>query len=256
VAALRQPTLVTMALRNISRRRAEAALVVAGALLGTAVITSAFVVGDVVEGSFADAARTQYGPLDITLTPTEGADLAAVTAAVESAAVDGIDGLLPATTVSATLEAPQQDAAVPRVVVVELDVAAASAFGSDPQITGLADSAAPASDEILVNERTASLLGVEAGETIRVHAYGSHLDLAVNEVVAEVGLAGYGGAIVAPGTITRLADAATLVAAGPQQHLLVSLDGGVFDTRALSDAAVSSLRTAVAGLNGVEVEAP
>jgi putative ABC transport system permease protein len=256
VAALRQPTLVTMALRNIKRRRAEAALVVAGALLGTAVITSAFVVGDVVEGSFADAARTQYGPLDITLTPTEGVDLAAVTAAVESAAVDGIDGLLPATTVSATLEAPQQDAAVPRVVVVELDVAAASAFGSDPQITGLADSAAPASDEILVNERTASLLGVGAGETIRVHAYGSQLDLAVNEVVAEVGLAGYGGAIVAPGTITRLADAATLVAAGPQERLLVSLDGGVFDTRALSDDAVSSLRTAVAGLNGVEVEAP
>ena len=256
VAALRQPTLVTMALRNIKRRRAEAALVVAGALLGTAVITSTFVVGDVVEGSFADAARTQYGPLDITLTPTEDVDLAAVTAAVESAAVDGIDGLLPATTVSATLEAPQQDAAVPRVVVVELDVAAASAFGSDPQITGLADSAAPASDEILVNERTASLLGVGAGETIRVHAYGSQLDLAVNEVVAEVGLAGYGGAIVAPGTITRLADAATLVAAVPQERLLVSLDGGVFDTRALSDGAVSSLRTAVAGLNGVEVEAP
>jgi putative ABC transport system permease protein len=256
VAALRQPTLVTMALRNISRRRAEAALVVAGALLGTAVITSAFVVGDIVEGSFADAARTQYGPLDITLTPTEGENLAAVTAAVESAAVDGIDGLLPATTVSATLEAPQQDAAVPRVVVVELDVAAASAFGPDPQITGLADSAAPASDEILVNERTASLLEVEAGETIRVHAYGSQLDLTVNVVVAEVGLAGYGGAIVAPGTITRLADTATLVAAGPQQRLLVSLDGGVFDTRALSDGAVSSLRTAVADLDGVEVEAP
>ena len=256
VAALRQWTLVTMALRNISRRRAEAVLVVAGAMLGTAVITSAFVVGDVVEGSFADAARTQYGPLDITLTTSEGADLAAVTAAVESAAVDGIDGLLPATTVSATLEAPRHDAAVPQVVVVELDVAAAGAFGSDPQITGLADSAAPATGEILVNERTASLLGVEAGETIRVHAYGSHLDLAVNEIAAEVGLAGYGGAIVAPGTISSLADSATLVAAGPQERLLVSLDGGVFDSRALSDDVVSSLRTAVAGLHGVEVDAP
>ena len=256
VAALRQPTLVTMALRNIRRRRAEAALVVAGALLGTAVITSSFVVGDVVEGSFADAARTEYGPLDITLTPADGVDLAAVTEAVESAAVDGIDGLLPATTASATLEAPQRDAAIPRVVLVELDVATASAFGSDPQITGLADSAAPASGEILVNERTASLLGVGAGDTIRVHAYGSQLDLAVNEVVPEVGLAGYGGAIVAPGTISRLADAATLVAARPQERLLVSLDGGVFDTRELSDDTVSSLRTAVAELNGVEVDAP
>ncbi len=72
VAALRQRTHVTMALRNIGRRRAEAVLVIAGALLGTAIITSSFVVGDVIEASFADVARTQYGPVDITLTPEEG----------------------------------------------------------------------------------------------------------------------------------------------------------------------------------------
>ena len=73
IAALRQRTLFTMASRNIGRRRAEAVLVVAGALLGTAIITSSLVVGDVIEASFADVARTQYGPIDITLTPTEGA---------------------------------------------------------------------------------------------------------------------------------------------------------------------------------------
>ena len=66
---MRQRTLVAMALRNIGRRRAEAVLVVAGALLGTAIITSSFVVGDVIEGSFADVARTRYGPVDVTLTP-------------------------------------------------------------------------------------------------------------------------------------------------------------------------------------------
>ncbi len=69
IAALRQRTLFTMASRNIGRRRAEAVLVVAGALLGTAIITSSLVVGDVIEASFADVARTQYGPIDITLTP-------------------------------------------------------------------------------------------------------------------------------------------------------------------------------------------
>ncbi|HEX9766179.1 MAG TPA: hypothetical protein VGA36_05415, partial [Nitriliruptorales bacterium] len=91
VTALRQRTLVTMAMRNIRRRRGEAALVVAGALLGTAIITSAFVVGDVIEGSFADAARTQYGPVDITLTAPAGSDVTQVTEEVATAGVDGID---------------------------------------------------------------------------------------------------------------------------------------------------------------------
>lgn len=68
VASLRQRTLFRMAIRNISRRRAEAILVVAGALLGTAIITSSLVVGDVIEASFADSARTEYGPVDITVT--------------------------------------------------------------------------------------------------------------------------------------------------------------------------------------------
>ena len=52
--AIRQRGLVSMAVRNIGRRRSEAVLVVAGALLGTAIITSSLVVGDVIEGSFAD----------------------------------------------------------------------------------------------------------------------------------------------------------------------------------------------------------
>ena len=256
VAAVRQPTVLAMAMRNIGRRRAEAALVVAGALLGTAIITSSFVVGDVVEASFADAARTQYGPVDITLTPSKGVELAAVTAAVEAADVGGVDGLLPATTATATLQASGRDAAVPQVRVVELDVAATGAFGWDPHITGLADSDRLAAGEVLVNERTAGQLGVDVGDTIRVHAYGSHVDLAINDVVAEVGLAGYGGAIVAPGTVARLAGSATVGAARPQEHLLVSLDGGVFDTRALSDGAAERLRAAVAGLPDVAVETP
>src|SRR5687767_11582159 len=93
VAAMRQRTHVTMAVRNIGRRRAEAVLVIAGALLGTAIITSSFVVGDVIEASFADVARTQYGPVDITLTPKEAA-LDDVETAIDAAEIRGIDGLL------------------------------------------------------------------------------------------------------------------------------------------------------------------
>lgn len=255
VAALRQRTHITMALRNIGRRRAEAVLVIAGALLGTAIITSSFVVGDVIEASFADVARTQYGPVDITLTSEEGT-VDDVAIAVDDSGIQDIDGLLAVTTATATLEGPQGDVAVPQVQVVELDLAAARTFGADPRITGVADAGNLGPNQILINERTAGDLDVVAGDELRLHAYGSAIDVTITRVVPEVGLAGYGGALVAPGTITGLADGATASAVPPQNRLLVSLDGGVFDTRALSDAAVADLRAAVAGVPGVEVEAP
>jgi putative ABC transport system permease protein len=255
VAALRQRTLFTMAVRNIGRRRAEAVLVVAGALLGTAIITSSLVVGDVIEGSFADVARTQYGPIDITLTPEEAA-LDDVETAVAAGDIDGIDGLLKVTTATATIEALSGEIAVPQVQVVELDLAAARGFGSEPGITGVAEAGNLAAGQIVINERTAGELDVVAGDDLRLHAYGSAMDVTITRVVPEVGLAGYAGALVAPGTITGLAEDATALAASPRQRLLVSLDGGVFDTRALSDAAVADLRAAVAAVPGVEVEAP
>src|SRR5918999_613679 len=255
VAAARQRTLVTMAVRNIDRRRAEAVLVVAGALLGTAIITSSLVVGDVIEASFADVARTQYGPIDITLTPEEAA-LDRVKTAIDGAEVRGIDGLLVVTTATATLEALQGDVAVPQVLVMELDLAAARDFGSDPRITGVADAGILRPGQILINERTARELDVVAGDALRLHAYGGAIDVTITRLVPEVGLAGYGGALVAPGTVSGLAEDATTLAASPSQHLMVSLEGGVFDTRARSDAAVADLRAAVAGVPGVEVEAP
>jgi putative ABC transport system permease protein len=255
VTAVRQRALVTMARRNISRRRGEAALVVAGALLGTAIITSAFVVGDVIEGSFADAARTQYGPVDITLTAPAGLDVTQINEAVQAAGVEGIDGLLTVTASTGTFEAAEQAAAVPQVAVVELDVAAARGFGAHPAITGLADSAALTPGSVIVNHRTAEELGVQAGDEVRLHAYDTSVDLSVVQVVPEVGLAGYGGAIVAPGTLHDLAAQASALAAPPTTQVLVSVDGAVFDTRALSDGVVTQLEAAVAGLPGVGIDA-
>ena len=47
-----------LALRNISRRKGEALLIVAGSLMGTAIITASFVVGDTFNSSIRDIART------------------------------------------------------------------------------------------------------------------------------------------------------------------------------------------------------
>jgi putative ABC transport system permease protein len=255
VAALRQRTLFTMAIRNISRRRAEAILVVAGALLGTAIITSSLVVGDVIEASFADKARTEYGPIDITVTASRQADIGKVMAQAQATDIQAIDGLLATTTSTGTLQAPGHDAAVPQVRIVEFDLSAAREFGSDPQITGLAETDVLAPGEVLLNSRIAGELEVATGEPVILHAYGSRVELVVSDVLDEVGLAGYGGAIVSPGTIEDLFASTTLVAAAPRDQLLVSLDGGVLDTREVSDAAVADLDAAFASLPGVEIEA-
>lgn len=254
IAALRQRTLFTMAIRNISRRRAEAILVVGGALLGTAIITSSLVVGDVIEASFADSARTEYGPVDITVTASKSTRIQEVMDTVERADIEAVDGLLAITASTGTLEAPTQNAAVPSVRIVEFDLSEARDFGSDPTITGLIGAELGAGS-VLLNTRTADELGVSAGDALFLHAYGSQVELVVGDVLAEVGLAGYGGAIVAPGTIEGLFGATTLVAAAPKDQLLVSLDGGVLDTRERSDDAVANLDAALAGVADVEIEA-
>ena len=272
VTAVRQRALAAMALRNVGRRRTEAALVVGGALLGTAIITSAFVVGDVIDGAVADEARTRYGPIDLTVTTADRDTLAAATAIVRdavrsgdgpaagspdpgAAGQGGVDGLLDVTVTTATLEAPARDTALPRVEVVTLDLTEARTFGGEATDTGLTDAGDLAPGEVLVSAATADRLHLDTGDRLLVHVAGATAEVTVAEVIDQVGLAGYGGAIVAPGTLpdpVAVADGTTPV----RHQLLVSLAGGVFDTREASGDAAHTLRTALAGLSDVRVEAP
>jgi putative ABC transport system permease protein len=87
-----RPTFRRLALRNIARRPGEALLVVLGSLLGTAIITSSFVVGDTLDASIRDLARTQLGPVDVRLEVADLDALPAVEAAVDEAPVAGVDG--------------------------------------------------------------------------------------------------------------------------------------------------------------------
>jgi putative ABC transport system permease protein len=258
VTAVRHRTLVAMTMRNIGRRRSEALLVVAGAMLGTAIITSSFVVGDLVGAAGRDAARTQLGPIDLTVTaahdatPGTGDDLLAT---IRAAGIDGIDGLLATRTATVTLSSTNQAATFPQVQVAELDLDAARTFGTDPSLTGLADAPTLRPGEILLNEGAAERLMAQPGDTVELHAWGERTLLQVVEVVPEVGLAGHTGAIVAPGVLASLAESRTATAAPPQERVLVSLEGGVFDTRGASDDAASSIAAAVGHLPGTQVEA-
>jgi putative ABC transport system permease protein len=126
LSLVRNRNLGSMAVRNLRRRRGEAALVVAGSLLGTAIITSSFVVGDIVDGSITDVARTQLGPVDITLTPSDAADEDAVVTAVEEAGIVEVEGVLLARRTTVALGSPdngvRDSRALPSAQLVEMDV--------------------------------------------------------------------------------------------------------------------------------------
>ena len=69
--AVRRPFLRRLALRQIARRRGEAALVVAGSVLGTAIIIGSLIVGDTLNFSVRQTAYQNLGPIDeIVSSPT------------------------------------------------------------------------------------------------------------------------------------------------------------------------------------------
>src|SRR6266498_5525323 len=62
--AVRRPFLRKLALRQVARRRGEAALVIMGSVLGTAIIIGSLIVGDTLNFSVKQVAYENLGPID------------------------------------------------------------------------------------------------------------------------------------------------------------------------------------------------
>jgi putative ABC transport system permease protein len=254
-----RPTFRRLAFRNIARRPAEAVRVVVGSLLGTAIITAAFIVGDTFDASIRDFARTELGPVDQQVRAPDAATAADVVTTLQDVPIAGVEGWLTMTSTSAAVtsgDAVSEPAAEPAAVVGEADLDAARRLGADVDATGLADAGAtPTGVQAVLNDELAETLGVGPGDDIVLYAYGQELALSVRDVVPKVGLAGYVSLYVPPGTIERLAGAgdAPPTAQPPTHEVLVSNEGGVFDGADLTDLVVPQLQQRVAALDGVEV---
>jgi len=249
-----RPVLRRLAVRNATRRPKEALLVVLGSLLGTAIITGSFVVGDTLDASIRRGAETQLGPVDVAVV-VEGTEASAdVDAALRDLPTEDVDGVLRATTVTAAVASTGGvRRADPSASIVELDFDDAAAFGGDPGATGI-DGPTPAEGRAAVGRDLADTLGVTRGDTVELYAYGQRLELSVERVLARRGLAGlrlgFGGSespnlFVAPGTIAGLADGAGDDAAPPDGLVLVSAVGGVFDGADRTDAVVEEIEAAL-----------
>jgi putative ABC transport system permease protein len=271
VDIVRRPTFRNLAFRNVSRRRGEAALVIIGSLLGTAIICASGVVGDTVDASIRDAARTNLGPIDETVRLVGPQQFDQAETAITNPPIAGVDGMLRVYSAGAVIANTATDRkAQPSAAMVEIDFDQARALGPDPAITGLSQAGAtPTGDEVVIGSRLATKLGVQAGDHLELFAYGSSKVFTVRGVITEIGLAGYApvrssrftsgqpvAVFVPPGTITAMVANAPTAASNaqtPTAEILVSNTGGIFDGADGTKAVADELKNRTANVTGVQI---
>ncbi|MGQ0803474.1 MAG: FtsX-like permease family protein [Actinomycetota bacterium] len=260
-----RPLLRRIAWRNAMRRPREALLVIAGSLLGTAIMTGSFVVGDTLDASIRARAPRQLGPVDEIVSVVgldQGARLRERLAGFES---NDVDGTLPATVVpAAAATVGENRRAEPQAQLLEVDFAEARRFGGDPEATGV-DGDTPAAGHAVIGEDVADELRVGAGDDIEVFAYGQSLRLTVDRVLEQRGIAGlwFGLETRSPNVFVALGTIAELFAAAPPPNtagnaaaaveppligVMVSNRGGIEAGAAHTDAVTKELEGAIEGL--------
>ena len=253
---LTKPVLRRLAVRNSLRRPRETALVLIGSMLGTAIITGSFIVGDTLDASIRVGAFSRLGPVDEMIgTPTPEA-LNALDDRLRQQPPPSIDGSLPLATAAVSV-ANGTTSAEPTALLVEVDFDRARSFGGDERATGI-EGPTPVAEEVVLGQDLARTLAAGPGATVDVYAYGAKRSLQVVRVLDRRGVAGLldpaaslgGGSrapnlFVAPGTASRLAAAAGAGAAPPSYVLAVSNRGGVLEGAKTTPAAVEDLRPVV-----------
>ena len=255
IVAARSPVQRRLALRNVKRRKNEAALVIIGSLLGTALITGSFIVGDTLDSSIRATAETQLGPIDEIVVAPDPARARALESELEAMDDSRIDGVLTITGAPGSLvRDPGGDAtAEPESQVIEADFEEARSFGDDPRATGIRG-ATPDEDEIVVTEDLADTLGVSSGDRVSVFLYGKERALEVVRILPRLGVAGFwlglestsSNAFVAPGTIAGLAKkSAPEGALPPTTSVLVSNRGDVHEGAQLTEEVTAVINEAL-----------
>jgi len=254
----RKPVLRRLAVRNAQRRPRETMLVLLGSLLGTAIITGSFIVGDTLEASIRRSAYTQLGPVD-EVVRSQSPDVAAgVERTLRALPAGTVDGTLRILSVDAAVATPGPNPrAEPTATLHEVDFAEARRFGDDPAATGIVG-ATPAPGEAAIGADLARTLGVGRGDRVVVNAYGARSELTVVRELPRLGIAGLAARrssesptlFVAPGTIAQLQANAPRAAAAspPTSAVLVSNPGNVLDGAARTDEVKRTLEGALTGV--------
>jgi len=262
--ALCRPVLRRLALRQINRRRSEAALVVAGSVLGTAIIISSLIVGDTLNFSVRQAAYDNLGPTDeVVSSPTVAQGDEAARRIERLRGDPDVDGVLSlrGDRAAVTRGSGQARKAEPRASVWEVDFAKAAAFGGGVRGGSGLSGPAPGPGEAVINQDLADAIGAHRGETLTVYLYGKARDVRVARVVPTSGLAGAGvgdasrNLFFGPGVLVEAARSSG-ARVEPRAFTFVSNTGDVEGGNRRSDAVEQKLQAALGPLTtqGVAVD--
>jgi putative ABC transport system permease protein len=264
VMAASSPVQRRLAIRQSLRRPKETALVIAGSLLGTAIITGSFIVGDTLDASVRVTAYTQLGPVDEQIQvpdPQQAATLAQRIEALNDDRIDGVTSIL-------TLQAPVASSASgkrraePKAQLLELDFEAARSFGSDVATVGIRGDT-PGRGEAVITRDLADALKLRRGDELTAFVFRRELRLEVARVIDRTGLAGFwtgpettsANVFIAPGSLSSVIGSKVPKGSNPPMtSVLVSNRGGVEEGAALSDEVTKAIEGEL-GNSALRVEA-
>ena len=130
-----RPTIRRLALRNIVRRPGEAALVVVGSLLATALITASFIIGNSFGSSIRGIAVDVWGPTDELVLVDSPDDVEPTIQALAELPPDLLDGVLGAASIDVAAGSSGPNPTIePEVQILEVDPAEAVVFTGDPDV--------------------------------------------------------------------------------------------------------------------------
>jgi putative ABC transport system permease protein len=248
---IRRPDLRRLAVRDTVRRRGETILVIVGSLLGTAIMTGSFIVGDTLDASIRATATDQLGPVDELIVVPDPAQASQIRDKISGLDDPNIDGVTSVFRVPAAISIGAQGTprAEPSARLVELDFDEGEAFGGDRAATALSGET-PGPGKVAVNQDLADDLKLTTGDVVTASLFGKQLELEVDRILPARGLAGFWtdlgskspNAFVAPGTLAELTgDGVPAGAVPPVTTIIVSNTGGIEEGAPLSGSVKSAI---------------
>src|SRR5256885_1782620 len=239
-----RPLLARLAARNIGRRKSRVLIVVAGLLVGTAVISSSLVVGDTLSYIFLEDVYARLDAIDELVSNTFNGQLISFseTNFTQSRADLGtagspIDGIAPALLKIMPVRNVAGNKGNQQISVMGLNATLESGFGSLTTVDGrTVDTNDLAPTEVYANERAVADLNATAGQDLTLF-YGTTNQTIVHAtlagVVRDAGKAGYEGRAILFMDLSRAQ--AAFNESGAINLICVSNVGGVADGVAYSE---------------------
>ena len=206
--AWRHRIMLRLGLRNIPRRPAQTALIVVGSMLSAVIIAASFATGDTISSSIRNASIEGLGTIDEVLTPARGAeDFGPVYISgsrfdwlqEQVAGFDAIDGMTPYIAETAPTLNLRAFLSEGQARIVAPDPGTLQGFGQFTLLSGQPfplDALPPGG--VLVNEEAVDDLDAKVGDMLRIFLPGGSVDVRVEGVVENGGLAGIDTTILMP----------------------------------------------------------